>query len=61
MDHELELPAIVSDLKSQIENLRNKLESVESLTRRVTHGDVGYRRASEEHVREVRLRFSQIW
>lgn len=71
-----QLPAIITALKAQLEQLRAKLDTVEHLNTRgglLPHGTLKthstlsgrtsaeYRRASEHHLREVRLKFSQIW
>lgn len=62
----LELPPIFSDLKSQVENFRNKLETAERLKRsELQKGPFcqrfQYRRTSSERGRKIREKFLNIW
>ena len=62
----LELPPIFSDLKSQVENFRNKLETTErykkiELQKEPFCQRYQYRRTSSERGRKIREKFLNVW
>ncbi|KAK6617423.1 hypothetical protein RUM43_014432 [Polyplax serrata] len=62
----LGLPPIFSDLKSQVENFRNKLETAECCKRAELQKEpfsqrFQYRRTSSERGRKIRDKFLNIW
>lgn len=56
-------PPIFSDVKSQVENIRNKVEAAghRVFSNELTCQRYRYRRTSNEKGRKVRDRFLQIW
>ena len=62
----LGLPTIISDLKSKVENFKNKLDAAEHINRTEFGKEpicqrFQYRRTSNERVRKIREKFLEIW